>query len=55
MREDRNVLDLLTANYTFVDERLASITGFRTSWANRFRRVELTDPNRFGLLGQAAF
>ena len=30
------------------------ITGFRTCWGNRFRRVTLTDPNRFGLLGQAS-
>jgi hypothetical protein len=51
LREDRNVLDLLTANYTFVDERLAKHYGIPNVMGNRFRRVTLTDPNRFGLLG----
>ena len=55
MREDRNVLDLLTANYTFVNERLAKHYGIPNVMGNRFRRVPLTDPNRFGLLGKAAF
>src|SRR5260370_1284389 len=54
MREDRNVLDLLTANYTFVDERLARHYGIPNILGNRFRRVALTDPNRFGLLGQGS-
>ena len=54
MREDRNVTDLLTANYTFVDERLAKHYGIPNVEGNRFRRVTLTDPNRFGLLGQGS-
>jgi cytochrome c551/c552 len=53
-REDRSVLDLLTANYTFVDEALATHYGLPNVVGNRFRRVELDDPNRFGLLGKAA-
>ena len=54
MREDRNVTDLLTANYTFVNERLAKHYGIPNILGNRFRRVTLTDPNRFGLLGQGS-
>ena len=53
VREDRDVLDLLTANYTFVDEILAKHYGIPDVLGTRFRRVTLTDPNRFGLLGQA--
>jgi hypothetical protein len=54
VHEDRNVMDLLTANYTFVDERLARHYGIPNVVGNRFRRVEITDPNRRGLLGQAS-
>jgi hypothetical protein len=54
VREDRNVLDLLSANYTFVNERLARHYGMRGITGSEFRRVTLTDPNRFGLLGQAS-
>jgi cytochrome c553 len=54
MREDRNFLDLLTANYTFVNERLAKHYGIPNVSGERFRRVTLTDPNRFGLLGQGS-
>jgi hypothetical protein len=54
MREDRNLLDLLTAHYTFVNERLATHYGIPNILGNRFRRVTLTDPNRFGLLGQGS-
>jgi hypothetical protein len=53
-REDRNVLDLLNANYTFVNERLARHYGIPNVLGNRYRRVTLTDPNRFGLLGQGS-
>ena len=53
VHNDRNVLDLLTANYTFVNERLAKHYGIPNVMGNRFRRVPLTDPNRFGLLGEA--
>jgi hypothetical protein len=51
-REDRNVLDLLTANHTYVNERLALHYGINDVRGTRFRRVELTDEARFGLLGK---
>jgi hypothetical protein len=54
LREDRDVADMLTANYTFIDERLARHYGIPNITGNRFRRVTLTDPNRFGLLGQGS-
>ncbi|MFN8061459.1 MAG: DUF1592 domain-containing protein [Vicinamibacterales bacterium] len=54
VREDRSVLDLLTADYTFVDEVLARHYGLSGIAGPRFRRVALTDPNRFGLLGRGA-
>jgi cytochrome c551/c552 len=54
MHEDRDVKDLLTANYTFVDEVLAKHYGIPNVAGNTFRRITLTDPNRFGLLGQAS-
>ena len=54
IQENRNVIDLLTANYTFVNERLAKHYGIPNVMGNQFRRVTLTDPNRFGLLGQGA-
>jgi hypothetical protein len=53
-REDRSVLDLLSANYTFVNERLAAHYGVPNVRGDQFRRVTLTDPNRFGLLGKGA-
>jgi len=54
MHEDRDVKDLLTANYTFVDEVLAKHYGIPNVMGNAFQRVALTDPNRFGLLGQGS-
>jgi hypothetical protein len=54
VRDDSSVLDLLSAKYTFVDERLARHYGIPNILGNRFRRVELTDPNRYGLLGQGS-
>jgi hypothetical protein len=54
LREDRNVVDMLTANYTFIDERLAKHYGIPNILGNEFRRVTLTDENRFGLLGQGS-
>jgi mono/diheme cytochrome c family protein len=54
MREDRNVLDLLTADYTFVNERLARHYGIPNIYGTQFRRVTLKDENRRGLLGQGA-
>jgi mono/diheme cytochrome c family protein len=53
-REDRSVVDLLSANYTFVNERLAAHYGIENIRGDHFRRVTLTDPNRFGLLGKGA-
>ena len=54
MREDRNVLDLLTANYTFVNERLARHYGIPDIYGSRFRRITVTDDARRGLLGQGS-
>ncbi len=51
---DHNVCDLLTANYTFVDGRLALHYGISNVRGTEFRRVTLTDPNRWGLLGKGA-
>jgi hypothetical protein len=53
MRENRNVLELLTADYTFVDEVLAKHYKLPVEVGSQFRRVQLTDPNRFGLIGKA--
>ena len=52
LREDRSVLELLTADYTYVNERLARHYGIPNVYGNQFRRVKLTDENRRGLLGQ---
>ena len=54
MREDRNVLDLLDADYTFVNERLARHYGIPNVYGSRFRRVTLTSENRRGLLGHGS-
>ena len=54
VREDRSVLELLTANYTFVNERLALHYKIPGILGNRFRRVELNDDYRRGLLGQGS-
>jgi hypothetical protein len=51
---DHNVCDLLTANYTFVNGRLALHYGIPNVRGDEFRRVTLTDPNRWGLLGKGA-
>ena len=53
-REDRGLLDLLTADYTFVNERLADHYGIPKIYGSQFRRVAVTDPNRRGLLGQGS-
>jgi hypothetical protein len=52
VREDRSVLDLLTSDFTYVNERLALHYGIPNVRGDRFRRVTLTDPNRFGLFGK---
>ena len=55
LSEDRSVLDLLRANYTFVNERLARHYGIPGIYGSRFRRVTLPNPDqRGGLLGNAA-
>ena len=54
MREDRSVLDLLTADYTFVDERLARHYGIPNVYGSSFRRVAVTEEARKGLLGKGA-
>jgi hypothetical protein len=54
LRENRSVLELMNANYTFVNERLARHYGIPGVYGERFRQVKLTDPNRFGLLGQGS-
>ncbi len=51
-REDHNVMDLLTANYTYVNERLALDYGINNVRGDQFRRVTLQDSNRWGLLGK---
>jgi hypothetical protein len=53
-QEDRSVIDLMNANYTFVNERLAEHYHIPNVKGDQFRRVALTDPNRFGLLGKGA-
>ncbi len=57
MREDRNIVDLLTANYTFVNERLAKHYGIPNVYGSQFRRVTLGPEldYRRGLLGQGSF
>jgi len=54
LKDNRPLEELLTANYTFVNERLAKFYGIPGVYGTHFRRVTLTDPNRAGLLGQAS-
>ena len=54
VHEDKDVLTLLDAHYTYVNEPLARLYGIPNILGNRFRKVDLTDENRFGLLGQAS-
>jgi hypothetical protein len=54
VREDRSVLDLLNADYTFVNERLARHYGIPNVYGGQFRRVTLTSEDRRGLLGQGS-
>ena len=54
VREDRSVLDLYRANYTFVNERLARHYGFPGVSGEQFRRVEYPDDTRRGVLGQGS-
>jgi hypothetical protein len=55
VRENRSALDLLDADYTFVNERLARHYGIANVYGSRFRRVPVADQNRRGLLGQGSF
>jgi Protein of unknown function (DUF1592)/Protein of unknown function (DUF1588)/Protein of unknown function (DUF1585)/Protein of unknown function (DUF1595)/Protein of unknown function (DUF1587)/Planctomycete cytochrome C len=55
VREDRNVFDLLTADYTFVNERLARHYGIPNIYGTDFRRVTVPRPERQGLFGQGSF
>jgi hypothetical protein len=54
MREDRSVLDLLDADYTFVNERLARHYGIRGVYGPDFRRVPVPSDARRGLIGQGS-
>lgn len=55
LREDRNVVDLLRANYTFLNERLAKHYGIPNVYMSQFRRVTLDENSvRGGLLGQGS-
>src|SRR5688572_16686678 len=54
IREDRPVTDLLTADHTFVNERLAKHYGIPNILGDQFRRVTIADVNRRGVLGQGS-
>jgi hypothetical protein len=52
LRADRSVLELLSADYSFINERVALQYGIKDVRGARFRKVRLADPNRWGLLGK---
>ena len=54
VREDRNVMELLTADYTFVNERIAKVYKIPNITGEEFQRVKLTDENRRGILGHGS-
>jgi len=54
IREDRGILDLMTADYSFINERLARHYGIPGVYGSQFRRVTVSDPARRGLLGQGS-
>ena len=54
LRENRSLLELLTADYTFVNERLAKHYGMPNVYGSHFRRVAIADENRRGLLGHGS-
>ena len=54
LRQNRSALELLSADYTFVDERLAKHYGIPDVYGSRFRMVKVADPNRRGLLGHGS-
>ena len=54
LKADRSIVDLLSADYTFLNEQLAGHYGIRGVYGSHFRRVPLADENRWGLLGKAS-
>jgi mono/diheme cytochrome c family protein len=54
VRDDRSLLDLLNADYTFLNERLAEHYGIPKIYGSEFRRVAMSDSNRRGLLGHGS-
>ena len=52
LREDRSALDLLEADYSYLNERLAAHYGIPNVYGSHMRRVTLTDDRRFGILGK---
>jgi mono/diheme cytochrome c family protein len=54
VREDRSILDVFTADYTFVNERIAKVYRIPNIVGEEFRRVPLADPNRRGILGHGS-
>jgi mono/diheme cytochrome c family protein len=54
LKENRSVLNLINADYTFVNERLAKHYGIPNVYGSHFRRVAMKDENRQGLLGQGS-
>jgi mono/diheme cytochrome c family protein len=54
LQSDRSIAELLSANYTFLNEQLARHYGIPDVYGSHFRRVALIDENRWGLLGKAS-
>jgi hypothetical protein len=54
IEDDRSMVELLTADYTFLNEQLARHYGISGVYGSHFRRVTLADQNRWGLLGKAS-
>jgi hypothetical protein len=54
VREDRPLTELLSADYTYVNERLAKHYGIPNVYGDQFRRIEQTDERRYGLLGHTS-
>ncbi len=54
MREDRSVLEFIDSDYTFLNDRVAKLYGITGVVGAQFRKVQLTDRNRGGLMGQGA-
>ena len=54
LQDDRSILELLTADYTYLNDQLARHYGINDVYGSHFRRVALADQNRWGLLGKAS-